>query len=103
LGHMMSASSAEALKFLRMLCSCGIDRFSVNWSTPGSRRIIIQLQNWDFDVNIYNVPDLEGFLQAALLLPKSITAYFNFPKWFYTGISEEGENRYRKVPVRMAI
>jgi hypothetical protein len=35
--------------------------------------------------NIYNVPDLEAFLQAALLLPRSITSYFNFPKWFYRG------------------
>ena len=103
LGSMMNDSPDEAQKFLGTLISSGIDRFSVNWSTPGSRRLIIQLQNWDFDVNIYNVPDLEAFLQAALLLPKSITAYFNFPKWFYTGISDEADHYYRKIPVRMAV
>jgi hypothetical protein len=27
------------------------------------------------------VPDLEGFLQAALLVPRSLTADFNFPGW----------------------
>ncbi|HVN71291.1 MAG TPA: hypothetical protein VMU10_04645 [Desulfomonilia bacterium] len=88
LSEMMNVSSPEARKYLGMLACEGIDRFSVNWSTPGSRRIIIQLQNWGFDVNIYNVPDLEAFLQAVLLLPKSITSFFNFPKWFYTGKSD---------------
>ena len=76
-----------------MLSHAGIDRFSVNWSTPGSRRIIIQLQNWGYDVNIYNVPDLEAFLQAALLVPTSLTSFFNFPKWFYTGSSEAPARR----------
>lgn len=91
LSTMMSATPSEARKYIGMLAQCGIDRFSVNWNTPSSRRIIIQLQNWGFDVNIYNVPDLEAFLQAALMLPKSITSFFNFPKWFYTGSSDEME------------
>jgi len=91
LSQMMRESPSEARKYLGMLACWGIDRFSVNWSTSGSRRIIIQLQNWGFDVNIYNVPDLEAFLQAVLLLPKSITSFFNFPKWFYTGRNDEME------------
>lgn len=36
------------------------------------------LEGWGFEVNIYDVPDLEPFLKAALLLPTSLTADFNF-------------------------
>ena len=86
-----------------MLAQWGIDRFSVDWKTPSCRRIIIQLQNWGFDVNIYNVPDLEAFLQAALLLPKSITSFFNFPKWFYTGSPDEYEQQPRMSSARMML
>ena len=39
------------------------------------------LEAWGYEVNFYNVPDLEGFLQAALLLPCSLTADFNLPGW----------------------
>jgi beta-phosphoglucomutase-like phosphatase (HAD superfamily) len=102
LAQMMSASPAEAEKYIGMLALWGIDRFSVDWKTPSCRRIIIQLQHWGFDVNIYNVPDLEAFLQAALLLPKSITSFFNFPKWFYTGRVDEVEQPLRAVRQRMA-
>lgn len=28
---------------------------------------------------------LEAFLKAVLLLPRSVTADFNFPKWHYFG------------------
>ena len=89
LGYLIMSSPTEARRYLTMYSYWGIDRFSVNWRTNESRRLITRLQNWGFDVNIYNVPDLESFLQAALLLPRSITSYFNFPKWFYTGLSPE--------------
>ena len=42
-----------------------------------------QLDEWGFEVNIYNVPDLESFLKAVILQPKSITSDFNFPEWHY--------------------
>lgn len=93
LSTMLTSSPREARRYLGMLSHAGIDRFSVNWSTPGSRRMIIQLQNWGYDVNIYNVPDLEAFLQAALLVPTSLTSFFNFPKWFYAGRGEEADRR----------
>lgn len=99
--HMMVVSPQESKKYLGMLSQWGIDRFSVNWNTYGSRRMITQLQNWGFDVNIYNVPDLEAFLAAALLLPKSITSFFNFPKWFYTGSSDESEQKPSMSSARM--
>lgn len=95
LSGMLASSPAEARRYLGMLSHAGIDRFSVNWNTPGSRSIVVQLQNWGYDVNVYNVPDLEAFLQAALLLPTSLTSFFNFPKWFYTGHGEA--HLWRKV------
>ncbi len=49
------------------------------------------MDKWGFAVNIYNVPDLESFLKAALILPRSITSDFNFLKWHYYGRGS-GEN-----------
>jgi hypothetical protein len=97
LGYLIVSSPSEARRYLTMYSGWGINRFSVNWKTSESRRLIIQLQNWGLDVNIYNVPDLESFLQAALLLPRSITSYFNFPKWFYTGLGEEDRKRDQTI------
>jgi hypothetical protein len=91
------SSPTEARRYITMYSHWGINRFSVNWNTHECRRVITQLQNWGYDVNIYNVPDLEAFLQAALLLPRSITSYFNFPKWFYKGIGEEDEKRSQMI------
>jgi hypothetical protein len=97
----MERTPEQALKCLKDLSDRGIDRFSVDWKTPDCRRIIVRLQEWGFAVNIYNVPDLESFLQASLLLPESITSYFNFPKWFYTGRSSGEEDHPRwMTPVR---
>ncbi len=93
LGYLIISSPSEARRYLAMYTRWGINRFSVNWKTSESRRLIIQLQNWGLDVNIYNVPDLESFLQAVLLLPRSITSFFNFPKWFYAGLGEEDRKR----------
>jgi phosphoglycolate phosphatase-like HAD superfamily hydrolase len=98
LSRMMEETPVEARMHLDTLALEGIDRFSVNWGTPGSRRIIVRLQNWGFEVNVYNVPDLEAFLQAALLLPTSLTSFFNFPKWFYTGRSDAVEQPTMKGP-----
>jgi hypothetical protein len=68
-----------------MLRRWGINRFSIAWGTPHTRRLFDQLQRWGHDMNIYAVPDLAAFLQAALLLPRSLTADFNFPQWHYFG------------------
>jgi hypothetical protein len=40
-----------------------------------------RLQGFGWSVNLCGVPDLESFLEAALLLPASITAAFDFPGW----------------------
>lgn len=75
----------KAKDILNQLKSWGINRFSLNWKTPKKRLILNQMDKWRFEVNIYNVPDLESFLKAVLLLPKSVTSDFNFPKWNYFG------------------
>ena len=48
------------------------------------------------------VPDLEAFLRAALMLPRSLTADFNFPAWQYyvRGSGEERvDHHYELRPV----
>jgi hypothetical protein len=49
------------------------------------RRTIEHLEANDRETNIYAVPDLQSFLEAAVLLPTSVTADFNFPEWDYFG------------------
>lgn len=63
----------------------GIDRFSIKWRINRLREILDRLDRMGFKVNLYNVPDLESFLRAVLLMPRSITSDFNFPKWHYFG------------------
>ena len=36
------------------------------------------VERWGFNINLYDVPDLEAFLRAALMLPRSLTADSTF-------------------------
>ncbi|MFQ6114270.1 MAG: hypothetical protein ACE5NG_09305 [bacterium] len=81
----------KAKEILDMFVSWGINRFSINWQTPDMRIFFDQMDRWGFEVNIYDVPDLESFLQAVILMPRSITSDFNFPQWHYYGRGS-GEN-----------
>ena len=76
----------EAKRILERLQGWGINRFSIPWGEPNLTHAVEQLDRWGFDVNIYNVPDLEAFLKAVLLQPRSVTSDFNFPKWHYYGL-----------------
>jgi len=76
-------SPEEAHEYLLLLKSWGINRFSVKWDTQELLDILDQMDFWGFNINIYNVPDLESFLKAVLLLPKSITSDFNVSTWNY--------------------
>ena len=89
--HAISAFPDDAKRTLDELKSWGINRFSLKWSTFNRREVIDQLSDWGFEINIYNVPDLESFLKAVLLLPTSVTSDFNFPQWHYFGHGS-GEN-----------
>jgi len=97
----------KAKEILDMFTQWGIDRYSLSWKTPDARQIFEQMDTWGLDVNIYHVPELESFLQATLLMPRSITSDFNFPQWHYYGHGS-GENlcRYeysirRRVSMRL--
>ncbi len=101
LAPLILGAPAKAREALEIFRDWGMNRFSVNWSVPSKNEILDQMERWGYEVNIYNVPDLESFLQAALLLPRSITSDFNFPKWGYHGRGS-GENQHRHsypVPV----
>ena len=74
---------AQAKEILDSLCQWGINRVSVKWDNLARRQVLDSLENWGYEVNIYNVPDLESFLKAALLLPTSLTADFDSPSWPY--------------------
>lgn len=93
LAPLICSAPEKAKELLDMFRTWGINRFSIDWQTENLRTFFDQMDQWGFEVNIYNVPDLESFLQAVLLMPRSITTDFNFPKWHYygRGSGEEGE------------
>ncbi|MCL1588078.1 MAG: hypothetical protein M3092_06635 [Actinomycetia bacterium] len=91
---LIEASPHEARRVLELLVSWGMNRFSVDWMTPSARETLETLAGWGYDVNFYGVPDLEGFLEAVVLLPCSVTSDFNFPQWNFYGRGS-GENGRR--------
>ena len=70
----IAAFPDDAKRSLDELTSWGINRFSLNWSTSNKQLVLEQLKKWGFEINIYNVPDLESFLKAVLFLPTSVTS-----------------------------
>jgi len=85
LSHMILADPEESLKTFQRLRQWGFKRFSVTWNQSQARKVIERLQSWGLEVHIDGVQNLEEFLQAALLLPRSIASDFNFPQWQYYG------------------
>ena len=75
------AMPERAREILDSLSEWGINRVSVKWDNLARRQVLDSLEEWGHEVNIYNVPDLESFLKAALLLPTSLTADFGSPSW----------------------
>ncbi len=74
----LGAESA-ARSLLDRIGSWGVNRFSLDWTAPRVREVAERLSTWGYTLNIYNVPDLEAFLQAALLTPRSVSSDFAFP------------------------
>ncbi|MCK5712975.1 MAG: hypothetical protein KAI25_09675, partial [Hyphomicrobiaceae bacterium] len=85
LAPLIVAAPEQAHKTMQMLNDWGINRFSISWERSHLRDLFDQMDQWGYEVNIYGVPDLETFLQAVLLLPRSVTSDFNFPQWHYYG------------------
>jgi len=99
---LMLATPERAHETLEMLVGWGINRFSISWEKPDLRELFDQMDRWGYDVNIYNVPDLEAFLQAVLLLPRSVTSDFNFPQWQYYGRGSGQDLDYMTYQIRRA-
>jgi hypothetical protein len=93
---LLLAAPRRARAVLRMLTGWGISRLSVAWGQDDTAAVLHQLEAWGYDVNLYGVPDHESFLQALLLLPRSLTADFNFPQWNYYGRGSGERRRYHR-------
>ena len=91
---LLLAAPRLAENVLDALRDWGVTRVSLDWRTPGVRNVLDVVEGLGWEVNLYGVPDLESFLEAALLLPASVTADFNFPEWDY-----DGRGPARAVPV----
>ena len=89
----------DARRVLEELQRWGINRFSIEWTGQEISHVVNQLVEWGFDINIYNVPNLDSFLGAVLLKPRSITADFNFPKWHYFGRGSGQDGHYIRYAV----
>ena len=72
------AMPGEAQGILSTVTDWGVNRVSINWKNLLRRQVLDALESWGYEINIYNIPDLESFLKAALLLPTSLTADFSF-------------------------
>jgi hypothetical protein len=100
LAPLVLAAPRQAREVLRMLAGWGITRFSVAWGRESTRSLVRQLEEWGYEVNLYAVPNHESFLQAMLLMPRSLTADFNFPEWNYYGRGSGERRRYHRYPNR---
>lgn len=86
LAQLMLVSEEATAHTLGLLRRWGVSRLSLGWrSLGGMGRLIEDLDSLGWKINLYDIPDLETFLEASLLLPASITADFNFPEWRYYG------------------
>lgn len=94
LAPMFVASPEEAGKFLKRLRVWGVNCFGVTWPLARQRGLLDRIQAWGYRVGVEEVPDLEAFLQATLLLPDAIASDFNFPQWCYYG-QGAGKRRHR--------
>jgi hypothetical protein len=96
LAPLLHSAPSKALDVLRSFESWGVNRFSLSWHTRGLRRFLGQLDEWGFDVEICNVPDLESFLRAVTLSPRAITFDFSDPQWRSTSSGErDGGDAFR--------
>lgn len=103
LGPIAATAPAEAKRVIASLTRLGVNRFSVSWMSPHLRLLLDRLDEWGHEMNIYAVPDLEQFLRAVLLLPRSITADFNFPEWHYFGRGAGHQGLYHRYQLQTSL
>ena len=85
---------------LQTFCSWGLNRFSIDWRCRQRGPFFDRMEAWGLEVNLYGVTDLHSFLQAILLLPRSVTADFNFPKWHHYGRGSGQRGVYYEYELR---
>jgi hypothetical protein len=85
-GPLLLAVPTLATQVLETLRGWGVNRVAVDWrTTRRMHELLDRFEDQGWDVNIHGVPDLEAFLEASLMLPRAVTADFNFPDWHYYG------------------
>lgn len=89
----IDALPEQAGEILSELRHWGINRFSVSWDKGGAE-LAETLQSRGYEVNIHSMPDLDGFLQASLLLPTSISSRFNSENWPTTPLTNRDDSAH---------
>jgi hypothetical protein len=96
-GPLLLAVPTLAAQVLETLRDWGMNRVAIDWrTTPRILDMLERFNDYGWEVNIHGVPDLEAFLEAALLLPKALTADFNFPDWHYYGRGSGQQSVYHR-------
>lgn len=73
LAPLIIAAPESARPVLDLLGSWGIGRFSIRWDERASRVLLSCLERWGYEVDINDVPDRTSAIEAAVLLPASVT------------------------------
>ncbi|MHA1449218.1 MAG: hypothetical protein ACTSP4_07345 [Candidatus Hodarchaeales archaeon] len=81
LGALLVRVPDKAREILEIFTDWGINRFSIHVMTPKKELFLNKMNEWGYEINIFNVEGLNDFLKALILLPRSITSTFNFPEW----------------------
>jgi hypothetical protein len=64
----------HALDLLDVLRRWGVDRLGIHWSQPRVRDFVGEVERWGREVDVNGIDEPEALLQAALLLPRSVSA-----------------------------
>jgi hypothetical protein len=64
----------HALDLLDVLRRWGVDRLGIHWSQPRVRDFVREVERWAREVDVNGIDEAEALLQAALLLPRSVSA-----------------------------
>lgn len=67
----------NALKILDSLSAWGVNRFSFNWDLIREKQVVDFMNDNGYEVNFYNIADLDNLVRAILMLPRSVTYDFD--------------------------
>ena len=75
------SSPEKARDILLTLGLWGINRFSISWESSDKRKVMDFMEESGFQINICDIADLESFIKAILLMPRSVTSDFDLQGW----------------------